>query len=157
MNKNISASVYALSLVCLVSGCQEKPKEPEVSNLAPVPMKEETAAGIAVNVAQPLTQQQFSPTQVSPADVAPEGAEVVEDLQEASKPAEQQIQQALKNAGLYEGEIDGKIGPKTKKAIEAFQVKNNLKVDGKVGPQTWGRLKEYLDAASPAAAEGIKN
>lgn len=54
------------------------------------------------------------------------------------------IQTALRNAGLYSGNIDGKIGPKTKSAIEEFQRANNLKVDGKVGPQTWGALQAYL-------------
>jgi hypothetical protein len=55
-----------------------------------------------------------------------------------------QIQVALKNAGLYFGEIDGKIGPLTRKAIEEFQSANGLKADGKVGPITWGALQKYL-------------
>src|SRR3989338_4397081 len=57
---------------------------------------------------------------------------------------EQQIQTALKNVGLYQGNIDGKIGPRTKKAIEQFQTNNGLKVDGKVGPKTWAALEQYL-------------
>ncbi|OGW83248.1 MAG: hypothetical protein A3C47_02125 [Omnitrophica bacterium RIFCSPHIGHO2_02_FULL_51_18] len=57
---------------------------------------------------------------------------------------EQQIQTALKNAGLYQGNIDGKIGPRTKKAIEQFQTNNGLKADGKVGPKTWAALEPYL-------------
>lgn len=56
----------------------------------------------------------------------------------------QQIQTALKAAGLYTGKIDGKIGPVSKKAIETFQANNGLKVDGKVGPQTWAALEQYL-------------
>ncbi len=64
------------------------------------------------------------------------------------KPTVQEIQTALKNAGLYGGEVDGKAGPKTKAAIEEFQKANNLKVDGKVGPQTWAALSTY--AASVA-------
>jgi len=61
------------------------------------------------------------------------------------KPSAQDIQQALKNANLYEGKIDGIIGPNTRSAIEAFQSQNGLKRDGKVGPMTWERLKEYLN------------
>lgn len=61
------------------------------------------------------------------------------------KPTAVQIQTALKNAGLYEGKIDGKVGPMTKKAIKQFQENNSLKVDGKVGPQTWGVLSKYLN------------
>ena len=63
---------------------------------------------------------------------------------------EQQIQTALKNAGFYSGKIDGKIGPGSKKAIEAFQTSKGLKVDGKVGPKTWAALEPYL--AGPASA-----
>ncbi len=54
------------------------------------------------------------------------------------------IQTALKNANFYNGDIDGKIGPKTKAAIKEFQAKNGLSDDGKVGPKTWSLLKTYL-------------
>jgi len=60
------------------------------------------------------------------------------------KPSVQDIQRALKNANLYEGKIDGILGPKTKNAIEVFQSQNNLTPDGKVGPKTWQKLKEFL-------------
>lgn len=55
-----------------------------------------------------------------------------------------QIQQALRNAGFYKGAIDGKIGPKTKEAIKAFQKANNLKPDGLVGKRTAKKLNNYL-------------
>jgi peptidoglycan hydrolase-like protein with peptidoglycan-binding domain len=54
------------------------------------------------------------------------------------------IQTALKNAGFYAGAIDGKIGPRSRKAIEEFQKAKGLKVDGKVGPKTWAELERYL-------------
>lgn len=54
------------------------------------------------------------------------------------------IQIALKNAGFYNGAIDGKIGKKTKKAIREFQKSNGLKADGKVGPRTKELLLPYL-------------
>lgn len=60
------------------------------------------------------------------------------------KPSIKDIQQALKNAGLYDGEIDGVSGPKTKKAIETFQSQNDLTADGKVGPKTWEKLIQHL-------------
>lgn len=56
-----------------------------------------------------------------------------------------QIQAALKNAGYYQGVIDGKLGKKTRKAVREFQKANNLLVDGKVGKNTWEILKEYLE------------
>jgi hypothetical protein len=61
-------------------------------------------------------------------------------------PTPNQVQTALKNAGYYEGNIDGKIGPKSKKAITNFQIDNGLEADGKVGPKTWARLKAHLEA-----------
>ena len=57
------------------------------------------------------------------------------------------VQQALLNAGMDVGKVDGKFGPKTKKAVEEFQKTLGLKVDGKVGYQTLTRLLQYLQAA----------
>jgi len=68
------------------------------------------------------------------------------------KPTGIEIQTALKNAGFYTGNIDGKIGPKSKKAIEDFQKANSLKVDGKVGPKTWEAMSKY----SSTAVEPVK-
>ena len=56
-----------------------------------------------------------------------------------------QIQTALKNAGYFQGVVDGKMGKKTRAAIKDFQKANKLHVDGKVGKNTWLVLKEYLD------------
>jgi len=57
----------------------------------------------------------------------------------------EQIQTALKNAGYYQGAIDGKLGKKTRRAVREFQKANNLSVDGKVGKKTWEALKAYLE------------
>ena len=59
--------------------------------------------------------------------------------------APDQVQLALKNAGYYQGTVDGKIGAKTKKAISNFQRDNKLKSDGVVGRQTWNLLKSHLE------------
>lgn len=55
------------------------------------------------------------------------------------------VQKALKNAGYYDGNIDGKIGAKTQEAISRFQKDNGLKPDGLVGRQTWAELKTHLN------------
>lgn len=60
-------------------------------------------------------------------------------------PNAREIQTALKNAGFYDGEIDGVIGPKTKEAIKKFQEKNGLNPDGVVGSRTWEKLQNYLN------------
>ena len=70
-------------------------------------------------------------------------ADVTENLSHNQK-----IQKALKNAGLYQGTIDGKIGPASRKAIQTFQQNNGLKVDGKVGPKTWAALESYLNGSA---------
>lgn len=55
------------------------------------------------------------------------------------------VQQALKNAGYYEGAIDGKVGSGTKAAILQFQKDNGLKSDGLLGQETWAVLRGYLN------------
>jgi len=70
------------------------------------------------------------------------------------KPGAKEIQAALKNAGYYAGSVDGKLGPKSKVAIEEFQKANGLTADGKVGPKTWTALSKYLNAASSNSASG---
>lgn len=62
-----------------------------------------------------------------------------------SRPSAKQIQTALKNAGYYQGPVDGRIGKGTRQAIKAFQAANNLSSDGKVGKKTWAALKNYLE------------
>ncbi|MFA6379442.1 MAG: peptidoglycan-binding protein [Candidatus Omnitrophota bacterium] len=54
------------------------------------------------------------------------------------------VQSALKAAGFYTGNIDGKVGPNTISAIGAFQNANSLKADSIVGAKTWEILKTYL-------------
>ena len=63
-------------------------------------------------------------------------------LRVAVNPAD--VQQALKNAGYYNGVIDSKIGHRTKKAISAFQADHGLKADGIIGKRTWAELSTYL-------------
>ncbi len=55
-----------------------------------------------------------------------------------------QIQEALKNAGYYDGEVDGKFGSKTKTAVMEFQKNMGLKVDGVAGRNTKEKLLKYL-------------
>ena len=54
------------------------------------------------------------------------------------------IQAALKNAGYYQGNVDGKIGSASKDALKAFQKDNGLEADGVCGRRTWDKLKPYL-------------
>ena len=78
----------------------------------------------------------------------------------STKPTTREIQQALKNAGFYQGVIDGKMGPQTRDAIKEFQRVHGLSDDGVVGKQTWAKLRAYTDLSSPNgelnAAEVLK-
>ncbi|MBI3331316.1 MAG: peptidoglycan-binding protein [Candidatus Omnitrophica bacterium] len=78
----------------------------------------------------------------------------------AAKPTTRQIQQALKNAGFYQGAVDGKSGSMTREAIKEFQRVHGLADDGVVGKQTWAKLKAYADLSAGSdelnAAEILK-
>jgi len=63
-------------------------------------------------------------------------------------PTKTDIQQTLKNAGYYDGVVDGKFGPQTKAAIQAFQDANNLVADGKAGVNTWEKLRVFYTPPS---------
>jgi peptidoglycan hydrolase-like protein with peptidoglycan-binding domain len=49
------------------------------------------------------------------------------------------VQRALQRHGI-DVDDDGDFGPKTRRAVEAFQRQNELDVDGKAGPDTLGAL-----------------
>lgn len=60
-----------------------------------------------------------------------------------SKERTKKIQMALKDAGFYAGDIDGQMGPSTKRAIKAFQQSKGLQPDSIVGAKTWKELRKY--------------
>lgn len=64
------------------------------------------------------------------------------------------LQRRLIALGYNPGPADGVIGPKTKRAIELFQIAEGLTVDGIAGPKTWARLMEKADAPVPSKATG---
>ncbi len=76
------------------------------------------------------------------------------------KPSTREIQQALKNAGFYQGNVDGHTGPMTREAVKEFQRVHGLTDDGAVGRQTWVKLKAYStlssDGGEATAAEALK-
>jgi peptidoglycan hydrolase-like protein with peptidoglycan-binding domain len=64
-------------------------------------------------------------------------------LQDGSKGvAVRGLQRMLTTRGFDPGEIDGRFGPKTKAAVNAFQSDHGLDVDGIVGPNTWDSLRQ---------------
>jgi outer membrane protein OmpA-like peptidoglycan-associated protein len=63
------------------------------------------------------------------------------------------VQKALKKLGFDPGTIDGIMSPKTKAAIQGFQLANGLAADGIVGPETQAALAKAL-AGALAAKDG---
>ena len=71
------------------------------------------------------------------------------------------IQKALKNAGYYNGVVDGKVGSETRAALKQFQEDQGLGADGVCGRQTWAKLSGFLEgvpagASTAATAAAIK-
>jgi cytochrome P450 len=50
----------------------------------------------------------------------------------------------LSQLDLYEGKVDGFVGPRTEAAIKAFQYTESLKVDGWAGPRTLTQLQQVV-------------
>jgi len=130
----------AVLMFAALSGCS---KQQEMEDLQPVTLESLGAS----------SQAQVMPQDVGTSAVAAPASVASKELmplppQGPYKPTDIEIQTALKNAGFYSGSIDGKIGPKSKKAIEDFQSANGLKADGKVGAKTWEALGKYLNVAS---------
>jgi len=120
-------------MIFALTGCLKKGVDEGVS--METSSLEESVSGAITEADQDLQAVQEKSVSVEPAS---------SQAAEAEKPSPKDIQQALKNVNLYHGNIDGIIGPNTRKAIESFQSQNGLKVDGKVGAKTWQKLKEYL-------------
>ncbi|MCT7950182.1 peptidoglycan-binding protein [Ancylothrix sp. C2] len=62
------------------------------------------------------------------------------------------IQDVLKEAGFYYGQIDGVFGPVTEAAVRNLQHSFNLIQDGIVGPRTWWALSRIPRAYLPDGA-----
>ncbi|MCX5698154.1 MAG: peptidoglycan-binding domain-containing protein [Candidatus Omnitrophica bacterium] len=117
MNKNDALLNQGLRNKVLALETQLKEKDDEINSLKESPVQSSEDVNVNVSKAGEVKQQ---------ADP-------------------KQIQTALKNAGYYQGVLDGKMGKKTRKAVRGFQKANNLHADGRVGKDTWMILKDYLE------------
>ena len=144
-----------LGCIVVIAGCGQKAKTNESMMKseeffkeieAPVAM-ETNAEGLKLN-AESTPIQSTTTAMSTPVDAA--GEQVAMAIA-PEKPTIQDIQMALKNADIYNGKVDGVMGPRTKKAIKEFQEKNNLKADGKVGAKTWSELKSFYNNSTAAA------
>ncbi len=151
--KKLLSFTFTVLMLMVLSGCAKKQ---EVEELQPITLESLGAASTPAQVAPDLKTQEVNVPSVPVATVS--AKELVPlPPQGPYKPTDIEIQTALKNAGFYAGNIDGKIGPKSKKAIEDFQSANGLKVDGKVGAKTWEALGRYLNIAPSPDKRQLKN
>lgn len=152
MNRSLMVVFAAVLMVVPIAvvGCKGKvDREAEMAEFetteAVTPMEDVVVIQSPVtepSAIQAVGQETIPPTAVVPsmADTATLGAE------RERLARNKDMQTALKAANFYTGNIDGKIGPKTKRAIVEFQKAKGLKADGKVGPKTWIELEKYLTA-----------
>ena len=133
--------LFVSVVVVYLIGCAQKKKEEEfltMDELGAISMEPATVSELKPEAKTGPIVSEIPPESVPTIPPPPTASSV------SNKPGNREIQTALKNAGYYIGEIDGKIGRITKKAIEDFQEANGLGVDGKVGLQTWSILSKYL-------------
>jgi peptidoglycan hydrolase-like protein with peptidoglycan-binding domain len=141
--------ILAIAVVVYLAGCGKKQQTLEEMQ-EPMSMEALSTLGSETKNLSEAKTQELQAGAVSP-------AQKLEPLPPPGpyKPSAIEIQTALKNAGYYTGDIDGKIGSKTKAAIEEFQKANGLKVDGRVGSRTWALLSPHLNPA-PSAKKAKK-
>jgi len=145
MGKKLLLILVLFAFVVTLSSCSTTRKSRDLENQSlrnqisvlqtQLQSKDEEISGLKDALNKPVLQGEDLSGQVAKKKIIPEAK---------SRPNIKQIQIALKNAGYDPGVIDGKMGSKTKEAIRAFQVSNNLHIDGKVGKKTWDALRKYL-------------
>ena len=143
-------TAFLLVLIVLpvaIIGCKGKVEKPQDQAASTVTEGTEAVTPVSTTENVAVTEPaQTVATETIPPTAAPQMAAKPAAVASAVKEGNRgkDIQRALKNAGFYAGTVDGKIGPKTKKAIEDFQKAKGLKADGKVGQKTWAELEKYL-------------
>jgi uncharacterized protein YlxW (UPF0749 family) len=134
--------VVILLLITFIGCATTASKEPMHSRSSRL---QEKVSDLQKQVQEKESQIRDLETQLAKVRSAKEAEVINKEEVDISKVTPEQIQSALKKAGFYSAEVDGKIGPKTKDAVKEFQKANGLKVDGKVGAQTWLKLQKYLE------------
>ena len=84
------------------------------------------------------SQRQVTNTSTAPISLPKADGPIIRVSASAEK-----VQTALQNAGYYKGNIDGKVGTKTREAIAQFQRDKGLKPDGILGRATWAELQTF--------------
>jgi hypothetical protein len=75
-----------------------------------------------------------------PSAVSPPGGTPLLQFGHAGE-AVRRLQEALRDAGVFDARIDGSFGRDTENAVRRFQQAGGLAVDGVVGTETWAHLE----------------
>lgn len=82
---------------------------------------------------------------------APETAEKTKPTTKPEKGSDlvEDIQGELTKLGLYKDKVDGLTGPNTSKAIEDFQVRNDLEVNGIASKKLLKQIRKSMQSSAP--------
>jgi len=154
--KKATYFIAALLTLCLVAGCETVPKKfkAEVSDIkSRVDTLETRVEGVETKTADVERMSSEQAKAIEDMKSKPVGTNFSVKHRSGSKSKEniRDIQTCLKNAGFYNGKIDGIKGRQTRKAVRDFQEANGLKADGVAGPKTWDALSKYMSGAGPSA------
>jgi len=111
-----------------VSGTSQKPAASTSQNASPRMDSDTSAIGPSSSAAGASTDQMGSTSSKSMSHHSMRSNRV------------KQAQQKLKDDGEYQGQVDGKLGPKTAEAVKQYQQKNGLKQTGRLDHNTLGKL-----------------
>jgi DNA-directed RNA polymerase alpha subunit len=147
--KGVLEDVPQIIMVCFVvvgiAGCASAPKKAEEelktvktkvdtleTRVEGVETKQADMERAAAEQAQALAAKATVETNITTRTGTCKGSERIKE-----------IQTCLKNAGFYDGNVDGVKGKQTKKAVKDFQKANGITADGVVGKKTWELLSKY--------------
>ena len=80
------------------------------------------------------------------------GGQASTSNKQASADEVMQAQQALKQKGIYTGQVDGKDGPQTRSAISQFQKQNGLRQTAQLDAPTMTRLQGGSSGQTPGGS-----
>ena len=159
--RGLAYVVLAVFLVLAITGCQSVPKKfkEEVSGIKTrvdtletrvesVESKQTTVERAAMEQNQAIEELKAKREKITETNVN------IKPRFHRAKEGTREIQACLKNAGFYNGKIDGVKGKSTKKAIKEFQKANGLRADGIVGKKTWELLSKYSTGSAAVQTEG---
>jgi peptidoglycan hydrolase-like protein with peptidoglycan-binding domain len=112
------------------------------------------ALGIAGNIASSALNGVADAGNTAPVATLPAAVEISQDVLAGDPLRTNDIRWAqveLRDRGLYQGSLDGILGPETKRALSQFQRINGLGRTALLDTQTWEAL---TGSGIPALAEG---